>query len=552
MDNRSPFRIGETLLPDDLDQQKQIDWQFESLEAFPSPQTIQHMPPYNTYTFGDLPDVFGTSPYHMQTITTEGFPQQISSYRNTEALEYSPYPAILPSWDWMGFDQFRRQYTEDQTSQLAHHPPLQNNGESKKHENIQEIKLPIRASKASSRKAKEDTISDIATVQTRPSRSKRALAAKEGLHAEWNYHERQPKRFRGLPGTLVTVFDAGQKQSEAKRPSRKCYSDECGTGSPCASCNRRTANVDIARQICIRESPFEDLSVTEFYGSSCRTRVIDFSIDVSNADGIRDTITLDGKGAASSPLILNVLHVKASLLNSRTIGNAKIVHQLHSKYREKDQLEFSGRRSFTVLDPELEADLGEFAVQYTEKFTHQYNPCGSSLIFALEYARRNLPFSTLVENAAKLLALHFLLEHGVKITTKRRDIDTRIIGAQIDTLLFRMGTCSALFRTSFPLFIDFEDKFNYDLIGNDVQMLGHARKLQGTSTSTRKPIHSTIEYKKSAKPTGSKNPGLHSVGELTMWRRSTTLAEEGKNKTLVHNTSKRFPRPILQPTLVPH
>ena len=58
-----------------------------------------------------------------------------------------------------------------------------------------------------------------------------------------------------------------------------------------------------------------------------------------------------------------------------------------------------------------------------------------------------------------------------------------------------LTTFSTLFRTSLPLLLDFDDKFNKDLLGGDLELLDLAKKVRGSLMWFRKFSYMKVHKK---------------------------------------------------------
>ncbi|KAH8667449.1 hypothetical protein BGZ60DRAFT_409296 [Tricladium varicosporioides] len=590
MDYRSSRLSTSSSPQDDPLPAAQFD-QFKSSELYFQQVNLTYSP-HSTEGIVNLPYLLGDAIYPTEALSPDSLNQQnnlneIQDTINHTIISQPPSPA------WLGYEPFAQPvYQPTETDSLScPHNGFLDAGEYLSSANV--TQLPLRQQiyfSSSNGKRKSSTETLAATQSKLPSLcASQTPTSRDKCHSN-NPH--QPKRFRGMPGTLVTVFDASTKP-HIKRTTRKSYSDEarkkvegvrrlgaciqckfrkrtCGTGSPCNSCTNRSPDSAVAKQICIRESPFEDFSATEFYGSSCRTRVVDFEAKVPDMGGIRSTITIGGRGL-TQPLELDIVRLRTPLLNSEALERVEKVYSIYSRYRTPTITGTSQPEFVTLLDPVEAIDTGleVFALNYASDCSQNRNPLSACLTFATEYARRGLAHSTLMGNATKLVALDMVLNHGVQISSERVGTDQRILKAQIDSAVFRclqrveqavyhdlqqlifktsgqlardaiipvslaiwlllrlqcyraafmsnmrprdskdpvlstndkattsaehqdhtlnliLGTCSALFRTSFPLFIDFEDKFNGDLIGNDRKMVKYGQRMQSCLRTYKK------------------------------------------------------------------
>ena len=73
--------------------------------------------------------------------------------------------------------------------------------------------------------------------------------------------------------------------------------------------------------------------------------------------------------------------------------------------------------------------------------------------------------------------------------------------SQHQTLLLLLSTHLALFRSSNPLLLDFSDKLNQDLVGNDKEIIGLAKKMREVVRGFRekgwgKDMRGSIAYRR--------------------------------------------------------
>ncbi|KAM3086996.1 hypothetical protein ACMFMG_001106 [Clarireedia jacksonii] len=385
----------------------------------------------------------------------------------------------------------------------------------------------------------------------------------------------------------------GKKKVEAVRNVGACIQCKfrkrtCGTSKPCHLCVRRTKDLESATLLCTRESPFIDLSVSDFYGSSRPDRVVDFDINFPVAFGPRGIMKIDGKGPTSWPLEVQVIEVPISALDSAT----RLEIQRVSKLRPSSAPIDNSRQpeTVTLIDPDFISTeiIQKWAMVYTYRFNNFHHDNSTSL-FGIAYAQQKLPHATLVANMTKLIAFNYILDNGVRIIASTSQHATfsaeyPAVRAQIETKLFQLlynaeksvyeelqrlvfrtsgqlakdalipvalvfwlltrlhssradylmnmsgrnpsptqhasaeepatimtdhkhvlnlliSVLTALFRSSFPLLMNFEDKCNRDLLGGNDELLELAKRLRGDLLLFKKrghirPWRSNNEYLK--------------------------------------------------------
>ncbi|KAB8298891.1 hypothetical protein EYC80_001049 [Monilinia laxa] len=389
------------------------------------------------------------------------------------------------------------------------------------------------------------------------------VASQESLSSVFEVNmNQQPKR-----KARSAFTPQGKKKVEAVRSVGACIQCKfrkrtCGTSEPCILCIRRAGNVQSAVTLCTRESPFLELSITEFYSNNYHNRVTNFGIKFSGVEGQHKTIKVDGKGPNSSPFDLRVIKVQSSSLSE------DIQKEVCQIIRPKSNPPFQQNNSpyepgiITILDSECFSSI-EF-----EKWVMKYindnkldNICSIPFSFGAAYAVEKLPHADLVENMTKLISLNYMLCNGLKIIplAGQEAVATEysVLRAQLDTKLFNLlhnaeklvcqelqrlvfktsgqlprdalvpvslvmwlltrlhslktsyvvhlieesgfpssetatssasyhkhilnlliSVLTALFRSSFPLLMNFEDKCNRDLLGGNEDLIRMSKKLR--------------------------------------------------------------------------
>ncbi|PQE06252.1 C6 finger domain-containing protein [Rutstroemia sp. NJR-2017a BBW] len=371
----------------------------------------------------------------------------------------------------------------------------------------------------------------------------------------------------------------GKKKVEAVRNVGACIQCKfrkrtCGTSKPCHLCVRRTRDLESATLLCTRESPFIDLTVSDFYRSSRPDRVVDFDITFPVAYGQRRTMKIDGKGPTSWLLEVQVIDVPTSTMDAGVRLEIQRVSNLQPSSAPMDV----SRQPETVslLDPGcISADIiQKWAMVYTYRFNKFHNDNSSSFLFGIAYAQQKLPHANLVANMTKLMAFNYVLHNGVKIIASTNQpatlsADYPAVRAQIETKLYQLlynaeksvyeelqrlvfrtsgqlakdalvpvalvfwlltrlhslradylvntsgrnpsptqnasaeepattttdhkhvlnlliSVLTALFRSSFPLLMNFDDKCNRDLLGGNEELLHLAKELREDLLSFKK------------------------------------------------------------------
>ncbi|TAQ89489.1 hypothetical protein B7494_g2167 [Chlorociboria aeruginascens] len=284
------------------------------------------------------------------------------------------------------------------------------------------------------------------------------------------------------------------------------------------------------------------LANKQVYSSSSRKRIVDFDIKFTGIYGSQRILTIDGKGPASIPLHLIALEIKTTSLNSLMQNEIDRITRLRAPYPSNDAVQPS---TITILDPDGLAalDIEGWAVQYAIEFNKYHNQKTSSFRFGLKYFQLGLPYAKLVGNIVKVISINYVLYHGMRIVTTENLASTsnmNPIHAQFDTLLFHylcvaeakvkrelqqlifksagrlprdaipldefkeeikcgksttsfahqdhnldlmICTFTSLFRSTFPLLLDFHDRFNRDLLGGDEELLELAVGMRTIATS---------------------------------------------------------------------
>ncbi|KAG0646992.1 hypothetical protein D0Z07_6088 [Hyphodiscus hymeniophilus] len=120
----------------------------------------------------------------------------------------------------------------------------------------------------------------------------------------------------------------------------------------------------MAATICIRESPFNDLCVTEW---------------------TRRIFTLDGKGVSTRPLHVIVVEVDTSSLSSEVMEAVSRVHNRGSRLAIEGASQPAPKK-VTVLDPDVLSalDLDKWAMEYAFKFTKTHNCHATAFTLGIE------------------------------------------------------------------------------------------------------------------------------------------------------------------------
>ena len=167
----------------------------------------------------------------------------------------------------------------------------------------------------------------------------------------------------------------------------------------------------MAATMCVRESPFTDLSVTEcksfhsshfvscsdadtiVYGSSSRTRVTDFNVLFENVKGRRRIFTIDGNGPSPRPLHIIVVEVETSSLNPDAIDAISRVQGRGSPPAIEGTSPSAPPKTITIVDPDVlsSLDLNIWAMEYAYKFTKTHNIHATAFILGIEYVEKKLP-----------------------------------------------------------------------------------------------------------------------------------------------------------------
>ncbi|KAF7942536.1 hypothetical protein BELL_0499g00090 [Botrytis elliptica] len=381
------------------------------------------------------------------------------------------------------------------------------------------------------------------------------IASQESLSSVFEVNmSQQPKR-----KARSAFTPQGKKKVEAVRSVGACIQCKfrkrtCGTNEPCTLCIRRAGSLESAASLCTRESPFVELSISEFYSSKLLPLITDFDVDFSSVEGQQKTVKIDGKGPASFPLYLDVIEIQSSFLAENLLKEVRRMTRLNTGVPCQSDI-------ITVLNQRLfsSKELEEWVMNYTDGNKID-NVNSTSFLFGVVYVKEKLPHADLVDNTTKLIAFSYMLCKGLRITTPTSQQDEAarypVLRAQLETRLFNLlrqteklvydelqrlvfktsgqlpkdavvpvalvlwlltrlqslkashvislseqnssrslGTSStaasrqkhvlnllisvftALFRSSFPLLMNFEDKCNRDLLGGNEDLIQLSKKL---------------------------------------------------------------------------
>ncbi|KAF7959489.1 hypothetical protein EAE96_001105 [Botrytis aclada] len=359
----------------------------------------------------------------------------------------------------------------------------------------------------------------------------------------------------------------GKKKVEAVRSVGACIQCKfrkrtCGTNEPCVLCIRRAGSLESAASLCTRESPFVELSISEFYSSKLLPLTTDFDSEFSDVEGPRRAIKIDGKGPASFPLYLEVIEIQPSSLADNLLKEVRRISKLNPGMSRPLNPSPDQSNVVTVLDSRhfSSHNLEEWVMKYTDGNKID-NVNSTSFLFGVVYAKEKLPYADLVENTTKLIAFSYMLCKGLRITKPagRQDIAYQypVLRAQLETKIFNLlrqteklvydelqrlvfktsgqlpkdavvpvalvlwlltrlqslkashvinlseenisqssvtslaaashqkhvlnlliSVFTALFRSSFPLLMNFEDKCNRDLLGGNEALIQISKKLR--------------------------------------------------------------------------
>ncbi|KAF7894195.1 hypothetical protein EAF00_007709 [Botryotinia globosa] len=389
------------------------------------------------------------------------------------------------------------------------------------------------------------------------------IASQESLSSVFEVNmNQQPKR-----KARSAFTPQGKKKVEAVRSVGACVQCKfrkrtCGINEPCMLCIRRAGSLESAASLCTRESPFVELSISEFYSSKLLPLITDFEVEFPNVEGRQKTIKIDGKGSTSSPLYLEVTEIQSLFLAENLRKEVRRVTRLNSGVSRPHNPSPDQSDIITVLNQRLfsSKEFEEWVMNYTDGNKID-NVNSTSFLFGVVYVKEKLPHADLVKNTTKLIAFSHMLCKGLRITTSTSQQDEAarypVLRAQLETKLFHLlrhteklvydelqrlvfktsgqlakdavvpvalvlwlltrlqslkashiislseqdispssGTSSAaashqkrvlnllisvftaLFRSSFPLLMNFEDKCNRDLLGENEDLIQLSKKLR--------------------------------------------------------------------------
>ncbi|KAM0171322.1 hypothetical protein ACHAPF_008243 [Botrytis cinerea] len=384
------------------------------------------------------------------------------------------------------------------------------------------------------------------------------IASQESLSSVFEVNMNQPPKRKARSA----FTPQGKKKVEAVRSVGACIQCKFRKRTPCVLCIRRAGSVESAASLCTRESPFVELSISEFYSRKLLPLITDFDIEFPDVKSQHKAIKIDGKGPVSFPLYLEVIEIQSSFLADNLLKEVGRITRLGSGVSYPHSPSPDQLKIITVLDSKLFSSkkLEEWVMRYTEGNKID-NVNSTSFLFGVVYAKEKLPHADLVENTTKIIAFSYMLCKGLRITTPmgQQDIAARypVLRAQLETKLFNLlrqteklvydelqrlvfkssgqlpkdavvpvalvlwlltrlqslkashiislsegnssqssGTSlavtshqkhvlnllisvfTALFRSSFPLLINFEDKCNRDLLGGNEDLIQLSKKLR--------------------------------------------------------------------------
>ncbi|KAG4033229.1 hypothetical protein MFRU_005g02420 [Monilinia fructicola] len=267
------------------------------------------------------------------------------------------------------------------------------------------------------------------------------LASQESLSSVFEVNmNQQPKR-----KARSAFTPQGKKKVEAVRSVGACIQCKfrkrtCGTSEPCILCIRRTGNIESAATLCTRESPFLELSITEFYSNSYPNRITNFGIEFSGVEGQHKTIKVDGKGPNSFPLDLRIINVQSPSLSEDI--QSEVCQIIRPKSNPPSQRTYLPG-IIAILESKCfsSIDFEKWVMEYIND-SKLDNLCSISFSFGVAYARERLPHADLVENMMKLISLNYMLFNGLKIIplAGQEAVATEysVLRAQLDTKLFNL------------------------------------------------------------------------------------------------------------------
>ncbi|QSZ32397.1 hypothetical protein DSL72_001971 [Monilinia vaccinii-corymbosi] len=279
--------------------------------------------------------------------------------------------------------------------------------------------------------------------------------------------------------------------------------EQSSLSEPCILCIRRAGNEESAAILCTRESPFIELSMTEFFSNSYPKVVRGFDVNFSGVEGQHETIKVDGKGNNSSSLDLKVIKVQSCSFSEDTLKEVCRIIRPSSTSSSSQQNTGGHQPNFIpILDSEYfpSTELEKWVIKCT--YENKLDSVDStSFVFGVAYAKEKLPHADLVQNMNKLIALNCILCNALKITSLAGQQETTTeysvllkanysVGLtgengssssashQNHTLNLLIGVLTALFRSSFPLLMNFEDKCNRYLLGGNDDLIHMSKQLR--------------------------------------------------------------------------
>lgn len=268
------------------------------------------------------------------------------------------------------------------------------------------------------------------------------VASQESLSSVFQVNANQPPKRKARSA----FTPQGKKKVEAVRNVGACIQCKfrkrtCGTSEPCMLCVRRAGSVESAASLCTRESPFVELSISEFYSSGFVECITDFNVGFSDVNGYSRTIKIDGKGHASSPLCLKVIEVQLSSLSEDVLEELRRINIFNPRFSFQQDARPNWPSAITILDSKFfsSMELEDWVVRYT--YRNKIDDANStSFLFGVAYAKEKLPHADLVRNTTKLIAFSDMLCKRLKITSIIGEQDMAphyfVLRAQLETKLF--------------------------------------------------------------------------------------------------------------------
>ncbi|KAA8570100.1 hypothetical protein EYC84_002433 [Monilinia fructicola] len=260
--------------------------------------------------------------------------------------------------------------------------------------------------------------------------------------------------------SLSSVFEVNMNQ-QPKRKARSAFTPQgkkkveaCGTSEPCILCIRRTGNIESAATLCTRESPFLELSITEYFEKWVMEYINDSKLDNLCPISFSFGVAYARERLPHADLVENMM--KLISLNYMLCNGLKIIPLAGQE---------AVATEYSVLRAQLDTKL--FSLLYNaEKLVCQelqrlvFKTSGQLPRDALVPVSLVLWLLTRLHSLKTSRVVHLIENSGFpssETATSSASYHKHILNLLISVL-------TALFRSSFPLLMNFEDKCNRECL----------------------------------------------------------------------------------------